>query len=80
MPRFSINHIDEYSQPYPVWESDNLSEAWDQLDALTVTMEEAHRPHSDQLAEVIRGLRGQIDEAEAESNVDAIAESLFPGG
>jgi len=80
MPRFSINHTDEYSQPYPVWESNDLSEAWDQLDSLTATMEEAHRPHSDQLAEVIRGLRVQIDEAEAESNVDAIAEALFPGG
>jgi len=80
MPRFSINHIDEYSQPYPVWESDNLSEAWDQLDSLTATMEEAHRPLSGQLEEIIRALRGQIDEAEAESNVDAIVETLFPRG
>ena len=80
MPRFSINRTDEHSQPYPVWESDDLSEAWDQLDSLTATLEEARRPQSDQLEEVIRDLRGQIDEAEAESNVDAIAETLFPGG
>jgi len=80
MPRFSINHTDEHSQPYPVWESDNLSEAWDKLDSLTVTMEEAHRPLSGQLEEIIRALRGQIDEAEAESNVDAIVETLFPRG
>ena len=80
MPRFSINTTDEYSQLYPVWESDDLSEAWDQLDSLTATMEEAHRPQSDQLEEVIRDLRGQIDEAEAEANVDAIAETLFSGG
>ena len=80
MPRFSINHTDEYNQPYPAWESDDLSDAWDKLDSLTATMEEARRPQSDQLAEVIRGLRVQIDEAEAEFNVDAIAETLFPGG
>ena len=80
MPRFSINRTDEYSQPYPVWESNDLSEAWDKLDSLTATMEEAHRPQSDQLAEVIRDLRGQIDEAEAESTVDAIVETLFPRG
>ena len=80
MPRFSINSIDEYSQAHPVWESDDLAEAWDQLDSLTTTLEEAHRPHSSQLEEVIRDLRGQIDEAEAEANVDAIAETLFSGG
>ena len=80
MPRFSINRIDEYSQLYPVWESDDLSEAWDKLDSLTATLEEAHRPHSSQLEEVIRDLRDQIEQAEAESNVDAIAETLFPGG
>ncbi len=80
MPRFSINTTDEYSQLYPVWESDDLSEAWDKLDSLTATMEEAHRPQSDQLAEVIRGLRDQIDEAEAEATVDAIVETLFPRG
>ncbi len=80
MPRFSINTTDEYSQPYPVWESDDLSEAWDKLDSLTATMEEAHRPRSGQLEEVIRDLRDQIEQAEAESNVDAIAETLFPGG
>lgn len=80
MPRFSIDRIDEYGQPYSVWESDDTSEAWDQLDSLTATMEEAHRPLSGQLEEIIRALRGQIDEAEAESNVDAIVETLFPRG
>ena len=80
MPRFRINRTDEHRQPYPVWESDDLSEAWGHRDSLTATREEARRPQSDQLAEVIRGLRVQIDEAEAESNVDAIVETLFPGG
>jgi len=80
MPRFSINRTDEHSQPYPVWESDDLAEAWDQLDSLTAALDETHRPRSGQLEEVIRDLRDQIEQAEAESNVDAIAESLFPGG
>ena len=80
MPRFSIDRIDEYGQPYAVWESDDISEAWDQLDSLTATLDEARQPRSGQLEEVIRDLRDQIEQAEAESNVDAIAESLFPGG
>jgi len=80
MPRFSIDRIDEYGQPYAVWESDDISEAWDQLDSLTATLDEARQPRSGQLEEVIRDLRDQIEQAEAESNVDAIAETLFSGG
>jgi len=80
MPRFSINRTAEYSQPYPVWESDDLSEAWDQLDSLTAALDETRRPRSGQLEEVIRDLRDQIEQAEAEANVDAIAETLFSGG
>ena len=81
MPRFSINRIDEYGQPYSVWESDDISEAWDQLDSLTAALDESRQPRSGQLEDIIRGLRGQIEEAEAEESeatMQAIADLVFP--
>jgi len=66
MPRFSIDRIDEYGQPYAVWESDDIAEAWDQLDSLTAALDEARQPRSGQLEEIIATLRDQITEAEAE--------------
>jgi len=66
MPRFSINLIDEYCQPYSVWESDDISEAWDQLDSLAAALDEARQPRSGQLEAIIADLRDQITEAEAE--------------
>ena len=47
---------------------------------LSAALDETRRPRSGQLEEVIRDLRDQIEQAEAEANVDAIAETLFPGG
>ena len=66
MPRFKIDRIDEHGQPYSVWESDDISEAWDQLDSLTAALDESRQPRSGQLEDIIRDLRGQIEEAEAE--------------
>ena len=81
MPRFSIDRIDEYGQPYAVWESDDISEAWDQLDSLAAALDESRQPRSGQLEEIIRDLRGQIEEAEAEESdatMQAIADLVFP--
>ena len=81
MPRFTINRVDEYGQPFSVWESDDISEAWDQLDSLTAALDESHQPRSGQLEDIIRDLRGQIEEAEAEESdatMQAIADLVFP--
>ena len=81
MPRFTIDRIDEYGQPYSVWESDDISEAWDQLDSLTAALDESIQPRSGQLEDIIRDLRGQIEEAEAEESdatMQAIADLVFP--
>ena len=81
MPRFSINRVDEYGQGYSVWESDDISEAWDQLDSLTAALDESIQPRSGQLEDIIRDLRGQIEEAEAEESdatMQAIADLVFP--
>ena len=81
MPRFTIDRIDEHGQPYAVWESDDISEAWDQLDSLTAVLDEARQPRSGQLEDIIRDLRGQIEEAEAEESeatMQAIADLVFP--
>ena len=81
MPRFSINLTDEYGQGYSVWESDDTAEAWDQLDSLTAALDESRQPRSGQLEEIIRDLRGQIEEAEAEESaatIQAIADLVFP--
>ena len=81
MSRFTINRVDEYGQPYSVWESDDISEAWDQLDSLTAALDESIQPRSGQLEDIIRDLRGQIEEAEAEESdatMQAIADLVFP--
>jgi len=81
MPRFTINRVDEYGQPFSVWESDDISEAWDQLDSLTAALDESIQPRSGQLEDIIRDLRGQIEEAEAEESdatMQAIADLVFP--
>ena len=81
MSRFTINRVDEYGQPYSVWESDDISEAWDQLDSLTAALDESRQPRSGQLEDIIRDLRGQIEEAEAEESdatMQAIADLVFP--
>ena len=81
MPRFSINLTDEYGQGYSVWESDDIAEAWDQLDSLAAALDESRQPRSGQLEEIIRDLRSQIEEAEAEESADtiqAIADLVFP--
>ena len=81
MPRFSIDRIDEHGQPFSVWESDDTAEAWDQLDSLTAALDESLQPRSGQLEEIIRELRSQIEEAEAEESdatMQAIADLVFP--
>ena len=81
MPRFSIDRIDEFGQPYAVWESDDTAEARDQLDSLETALDEARQPRSGQLEEIIRDLRSQIEEAEAEESeatMQAIADLVFP--
>ncbi len=81
MPRFSINLTDEYGQGYSVWESDDISEAWYQVDCLATALDAAIGPRSGQLEEIIRDLRSQIEEAEAEESeatMQAIADLVFP--
>ena len=64
MARFTLNRLDELGFPYPVWESDDMDEAHDQLESLMGFLDEAIQPRSGQLEEMIRDLKGQIDEAE----------------
>ena len=81
MARFTLNRLDELGFPYPVWESDDIDEARDQLDSLMAVLDEAIQPRSGQLEEIIRDLKGQIDEAEAEESeatLQAIADLVFP--
>ena len=81
MPRFTIDRVHEYGQGYSVWESDDISEAWDQLDSLTAALDESIQPRSGQLEDIIRDLRSQIEEAEAEESdatMQAIADLVFP--
>ena len=81
MSRFKIDRIDEYGQPYSVWESDDIAEAWDQVDSLEAALDESRQPRSGQLEEIIRDLRSQIEDAEAEESdatMQAIADLVFP--
>lgn len=81
MARFTLTRLDELGFPYPVWESDDMDEARDQLDSLMRALDEAIQPRSGQLEEIIRDLKGQIDEAEAEESeatMQAIADLVFP--
>ena len=79
MARFTLTRLDEHGFAYPVWESDDISEAYDQLDSLMAVLDEAIQPRSGQLEEIIRDLKGQIDEAEeSEATLQAIADLVFP--
>ena len=81
MARFTLNRLDELGFSYPAWESDNIDEARDQLNSLMADLDEAIQPRSGQLEELIRDLKGQIDEAEAEESeatLQAIADLVFP--
>ena len=81
MARFTLNRLDELGFPYPAWESDDMDEARDQLGSLMADLDEAIQPRSGQLEELIRDLKGQIDEAEAEESeatLQAIADLVFP--
>ena len=81
MSRFKIDRIDEYGQPYSVWESDDIAEAWDQLDSLAAALDESRQPRSGQLEAIITDLRSQIEDAEAEESdatMQAIADLVFP--
>ena len=64
MARFTLNRLDELGFLYPVWESDDMFEAYDQLESLMAVLDEAIQPRSGQLEEIIRDLKGQIEEAE----------------
>ena len=64
MARFTLSRLDELGFSYPVWESDDMDEARDQLASLMAVLDEAIQPRSGQLEEIIRDLKGQIDEAE----------------
>ena len=80
MARFTLARLDEHGFAYPVWESDDIDEARDQLDSLMAVLDEAIQPRSGQLEEIIRDLNGQIDEAEAEESeatLQAIADLVF---
>ena len=81
MARFTLTRLDEHSFTYPAWESDDIDEARDQLGSLMAVLDEAIQPRSGQLEEIIKDLKGQIDEAEAEESeatMQAIAELVFP--
>ena len=64
MARFTLNRLDELGFAYPVWESDDIFEAYDQLESLMGFLDEAIQPRSGQLEEMISDLKGQIDAAE----------------
>ena len=64
MARFTLHRLDELGFAYPVWESDDMDEAYDQLESLMGFLDEAIQPRSGQLEEMISDLKGQIDEAE----------------
>lgn len=70
MSRFTIDLIDEYGQGYSVWESDDITEAWYQVDCLETALDAAIGPRSGQLEGIIRDLRDQIADAEAEAEGD----------
>ena len=70
MPRFRIDRIDEYGQPYSLWESDDITEAWEQVDSLEMALDDAIQPRSGQLEAIIADLRDQIADAEAEAEGD----------
>ena len=81
MARFTLTRLDEHGFAYPVWESDNISEAYDQLDSLMAVLDEAIQPRSGQLEMIIMDLSDQIDAAEAEESeatMQAIADQVFP--
>jgi hypothetical protein len=83
MARFTLTRLDELGFPYPVWESDDIDEARDQLGSLMGFLDEAIQPRSGQLEEMISDLKGQIDEAkaeaeESEATMKAIADLVFP--
>ena len=81
MARFTLTRLDEHGFTYPVWESDDIDEARDQLESLMAVLDEAIQPRSGQLEEIIKDLKGQIDEAEAEESettMQAIADLVFP--
>ena len=64
MARFTLSRLDELGYLNPVWESDDMDEARDQLESLMGFLDEAIQPRSGQLEEMISDLKGQIDEAE----------------
>ena len=68
MARFTLTRLDEHGFAYPVWESDDISEAYDQLDSLLAVLDEAIQPRSGQLEMIIMDLRDQIDAAEEEES------------
>ena len=83
MARFTLSRLDELGFPYPVWESDDMDEANDQLESLMGFLDEAIQPRSGQLEEMISDLKGQIDEAkaeaeESEATMKPIADLVFP--
>ena len=66
MARFTLTRLDELGFPYPVWESDDMDEARNQLGSLMGFLDEAIQPRSGQLEEMISDLKSQVDEAEQE--------------
>ena len=68
MARFTLTRLDEHGFAYPVWESDDIDEARDQLESLMAVLDEAIQPRSGQLEMIIMDLKDQIDQAEAEES------------
>ena len=81
MARFTLTRLDEHGFAFPVWESDDIDEARDQLDSLMAALDEAVQPRSGQLEMIIMDLKDQINQAEAEESeatMQAIADLVFP--
>ena len=66
MARFTLTRLDELGFAYPVWESDDIDEAREQLGSLMAALDQSIQPRSGQLEEMISDLKGQIDEARQE--------------
>ena len=64
-PRFIITRPDHTGGRFPVWESDSITEAREQLASLYAVLDQSRHPRSGQLESIIRDLADQIRAAEA---------------
>lgn len=64
-PRFTITRPDHTGGRFPVWESDSITEAREQLASLYAVIDQSRHPRSGQLESIISDLAEQIRAAES---------------